>query len=47
MKEPSGPIRTMVPGQVDGGKSQGGADRLTGRGGVIDSEPQGRARRPS
>lgn len=35
MREPGGAIRTMVSGGVEEGRSQGQADRLMSRGGVM------------
>lgn len=37
MREPSGAVRPMVSGGDEGGRSQSGANRSTGRGGVTGS----------
>jgi len=44
MREPHGVVRMMVPGGAKGGRSQGGANSLTSRGGVMGSVAGGRAR---
>lgn len=44
MREPVEVVRMMTFGAAEGGRSQGGADALTGCGGLLGSEARGRAR---